>query len=175
MARENKQNRIVLKKLVLVTVLMFGFGYAMIPFYKKLCDVTGLNKDKVAVTNTQMDPARWVTVEFDANVGAKLPWLFQPQTTSMRLHPGEIKQVMYRVVNLTDRTIVGQAIPSFGPALAAAYFKKIECFCFSQQTLKPHEERLMPVQFVVQNDLPKDVHTITLSYTFFEQAKAGAT
>ena len=175
MAGKNAQNSTILKKLLLVSVLMFGFGYAMIPFYKKLCDVTGISKDKITVSNTQMDPARWVTVEFDANVGAKLPWIFEPQTTSLRIHPGEIKQVLYRVVNLTDRTIVGQAIPSYGPALAGAYFKKIACFCFTQQTLKPHEERLMPVQFVVQNNLPKDVHTITLSYTFYEQAKAGAT
>ena len=94
--------------------------------------------------------------------------------TSLRVNPGQMKQVMYRVVNLTDRTIVGQAIPSYGPARAGGYFKKIECFCFTQQTLQPHEVRLMPVQFVVQNDLPKDVDTITLSYTFFEQAKPGA-
>ncbi len=175
MSRENAQNRIVLKKLILMTVMMFGFGYAMIPFYKKICEVTGVSKEKIAVSNTQMDPARWVTIEFDANIGAKLPWRFEPQTTSLRVHPGEMKQVMYRVVNLTDRTIVGQAIPSYGPARAGGYFKKIECFCFTQQTLKPYEERMMPVQFVVQNDLPKDVHTITLSYTFYEQAKAGAT
>ncbi len=174
MAQEHLQNRLVLKKLLFVTVLMFVFGYALIPFYKKICEVTGINKDKVVVSNTQVDPARWVTIEFDANIGAKLPWKFEPQTTSLRLHPGEMKQVMYRVVNLTDRTIVGQAIPSYGPARAGSYFKKLECFCFTQQTLKPFEERLMPVQFVVQNDLPKDVHTITLSYTFFEQVKAGA-
>lgn len=174
MPSEDIQNRIVLKKLIFVTLLMFAFGYAMIPFYKKICEVTGLNKDKVVVSNTQMDPARWVTVEFDANIGAKLPWKFEPQTKRLRLHPGEVKQVMYRVVNLTNRTIVGQAIPSYGPALAGAYFKKIECFCFTQQTMKPFEERLMPVQFVVQNDLPKDVNTITLSYTFYEQVKAGA-
>ena len=174
MTQENSQNRLVLKKLLFVTVLMFVFGYAMIPFYKKICEVTGINKDKVVVSNTQMDPVRWVTIEFDANIGAKLPWIFEPQTKSLRLHPGEVKQVLYRVVNLTDRTIVGQAIPSYGPARAGAYFKKIECFCFTQQTLKPFEERLMPVQFVVQNDLPKDVNTITLSYTFYEQVKAGA-
>ena len=174
MAQEHLQNRLVLKKLLFVTVLMFVFGYALIPFYKKICEVTGINKDKVVVSNTQVDPARWVTIEFDANIGAKLPWKFEPQTTSLRLHPGEMKQVMYRVVNLTDRTIVGQAIPSYGPARAGSYFKKLECFCFTQQTLKQFEERLMPVQFVVQNDLPKDVHTITLSYTFFEQVKAGA-
>lgn len=174
MTQAHSQNRIMLKKLLFVTVLMFVFGYALIPFYKKICEVTGINKDKVVVSNTQVDPARWVTIEFDANTGAKLPWKFEPQTTSLRIHPGEMKQVMYRVVNLTDRTIVGQAIPSYGPARASGYFKKLECFCFTQQTLKPFEERLMPVQFVIQNDLPKDVHTITLSYTFFEQVKAGA-
>ena len=174
MSQENTQNRVLLKKLIFVTLLMFAFGYALIPFYKKICEVTGINKDKIVVSNTQMDPARWITIEFDANIGAKLPWKFEPQTASMRIHPGEMKQVMYRVVNLTDRTIVGQAVPSYGPSQAAAYFKKIECFCFTQQTLKPFEERLMPVQFVVQNDLPKDVSTITLSYTFYEQVKAGA-
>lgn len=174
MTQAYSQNRLMLKKLLFVTVLMFVFGYALIPFYKKICEVTGIYKDKVVVSNTQVDPARWVTIEFDANTGAKLPWKFVPQTTSLRIHPGEMKQVMYRVVNLTDRTIVGQAIPSYGPARASGYFKKLECFCFTQQTLKPFEERLMPVQFVIQNDLPKDVHTITLSYTFFEQVKAGA-
>jgi cytochrome c oxidase assembly protein subunit 11 len=174
MSEAKAQNRMLLKKLIFVTLVMFAFGYAMVPFYKKICDVTGLSKDRVAVSNTQMDPSRWVTIEFDANVGPKLPWKFEPQVTSMRVHPGEVKQVMYRVVNLTDRSIVGQAVPSYGPALAVQYFKKIECFCFTQQTLKAREERLMPVQFVVQNDLPKDVNTITLSYTFFEQAKANA-
>jgi cytochrome c oxidase assembly protein subunit 11 len=174
MSEAKAQNRMLLKKLIFVTLVMFAFGYAMVPFYKKICDVTGLSKDRVAVSNTQMDPSRWVTIEFDANVGPKLPWKFEPQVTSMRVHPGEVKQVMYRVVNLTDRSIVGQAVPSYGPALAVQYFKKIECFCFTQQALKAREERLMPVQFVVQNDLPKDVNTITLSYTFFEQAKANA-
>lgn len=174
MSEAKAQNRVVLKKLLFVTVVMFAFGYAMVPFYKKICEVTGLSKDRVAVSNTQMDPSRWVTIEFDANVGPKLPWKFEPQVTSLRVHPGEVKQVMYRVVNLTDRSIVGQAVPSYGPALAGQYFKKIECFCFTQQTLKAREERLMPVQFVVQNDLPKEVNTITLSYTFYEQAKANA-
>ena len=174
MADTKQENKIALKKLIFVTVLMFGFGFLLVPFYKKICEVTGINKDKIVVSNTQVDPARWVTIEFDANAGAKLPWKFEPLETSQRVNPGQMKQVMYRVVNLTDRTIVGQAIPSYGPARAGGYFKKIECFCFTQQTLKPHEVRLMPVQFVVQNDLPKDVDTITLSYTFFEQAKPGA-
>lgn len=169
------QNRSVLKKLIVVTIGMFAFGFALVPFYKKICEVTGLAQERVAVSNTQVDPARSVTVEFDANVGTGLPWRFEPLTPKVTAHPGEVKQVLYRIVNTTDRTVVGQAIPAYAPARAAGYFKKIECFCFSEQTLKPGEERLMPVQFVVQNDLPRDVHTITLSYTFYERtAKTAA-
>jgi cytochrome c oxidase assembly protein subunit 11 len=168
-----KQNRTVLKKLVITTVVMFGFGYALIPFYKKICEAYGISKDRVA-SNTQVDPTRSVTIEFDANVNQALPWRFEPMTTKLDVHPGEVKRVMYRVVNTTDRTIVGQAIPSYGPARAAQYFQKIECFCFTQQTLKPGETRMMPVQFVVQNDLPRDVPIITLSYTFFEPPKHAA-
>ncbi|MEJ5210789.1 MAG: cytochrome c oxidase assembly protein [Burkholderiales bacterium] len=171
---QRDQNRIVLRKLIVVTVAMFGFGFALVPFYKKICEVTGLSRERIAVSNTQVDFARTVTIEFDSNVGTGLPWRFEPQTVKLQVHPGELKQVFYRVVNTTDRTIVGQAIPAYAPARAASYFKKIECFCFSEQTLKPGEERLMPVQFVVQNDLPRDVHTITLSYTFYEHAPKAA-
>lgn len=163
------QNKVVLKKLIVITVAMFGFGYAMVPFYKKICDVTGLSQERIAVSNTQVDPTRLVTIDFDSNIGGNLPWKFEPLTLDLKVHPGEVKQVVYRVKNTTDRTIVAQAIPAYSPRRAASYFKKIECFCFSQQTLKPGEERLMPVQFVVQNDLPKDVTRITLSYTFYEQ------
>lgn len=169
-----QKNRVVLKKLAVVTVLMFGFGYALIPIYKKVCEATGISKSKIAVSNTQVDVARFVTIDFDSTVGGTLPWTIEPLTPSVKVHPGEMKQVMYRVVNTTDRTIVGQAIPAYAPQRAASYFKKIECFCFTQQTLKPGEERLMPVQFVVQNDLPKDVNTIVLSYTFYEQQPKAA-
>lgn len=174
MSDPTAQNKTVLKKLLVVTVAMFGFGFALVPFYKKICEVTGLTKERIAISNTQVDPARTVTIEFDSNLGGNLPWKFEPLTVSVKVHPGEVKQVLYRVRNTTDRTIVGQAIPAYGPARAASYFKKIECFCFSQQTLKPGEERLMPVQFVVQNDLPRDVKTITLSYTFYEQQPKAA-
>ena len=171
MSDTKQENKIALKKLIFVTVLMFGFGFLLVPLYKKICEVTGINKDKIVVSNTQVDPARWVNIEFDANLGKDLPWKFEPLTTRVRVHPGELKQVMYRVVNTTNRTMVGQAVPSYGPARAGSFFKKIECFCFTQQTFKPGEEKLMPVQFVVQNDLPKEVHTITLSYTFYEHVK----
>ncbi len=174
MSDSRTQNRLVLTKLLLVTVAMFGFGFALVPFYKKICDVTGLSRERIPVSNTQMDPARTVTIEFDSNVGTGLPWRFEPLTLKVEAHPGELKQVIYRVVNTSDRTIVGQAVPAYAPARAAGYFRKIECFCFSEQTLAPGEERLMPVQFVVQNDLPPDVNTITLSYTFYEHTPKAA-
>jgi cytochrome c oxidase assembly protein subunit 11 len=174
MADVKQQNRLLLKKFAIVTAMMFGFGYALVPIYKKVCEATGITKSRVAVSNTQVDVARFVTIDFDSTIGGTLPWKVEPLTRSVKVHPGEMKQVMYRVVNTTDRTIVGQAIPAYSPQRAASYFKKIECFCSSQQTLKPGEERLMPVQFVVQNDLPKDVNTIVLSYTFHEQQPKAA-
>lgn len=166
-------NRATLRKLVIVAVGMFGFGFALVPFYQKICEVTGLSRERVAVSNTQVDPTRRVRVEFDANTDASLPWRFEPLSASVEVHPGELAHVTYRVKNLTDRTIVGQAIPAYAPQRAASYFRKLECFCFSEQTLGPGEERLMPVQFIVQNDLPKDVPVITLSYTFHERPLAA--
>ena len=173
MADIQQQNRILLKKFAVVTALMFGFGYALVPIYKKVCEATGISKSRIAV-NSQVDATRLVTIDFDSTIGGTLPWKIEPQTPHVQVHPGEVKQVMYRVVNTTDRTITGQAIPAYAPQRAAGYFKKIECFCFTQQTLKPGEEKLMPVQFVVQNDLPGDVNTIVLSYTFYEQQPKAA-
>lgn len=173
MADVNARNKTTLKKFAIVTAVMFAFGYALVPFYKKICEATGVAQSRV-ISNTQLDPSRWVTVEFDSNLSKELPWKFEPVTANVKLHPGEVKQVMYRVKNLTDRTMVGQAIPAYAPLRAASYFQKIECFCFTQQTLKAGEERLMPVQFVVRNDLPKDVNTIVLSYTFYEQQPKAA-
>ena len=169
-------NRRMLVKLSIVASLMFGFGYAMVPFYRALCDALGLNSVvKVDVVgNTQVDTARFVTIEFDANLRSNLPWTFTPVERSVRIHPGALTQVTYEVRNRSDRPVTGQAIPSFGPQLAGRYFKKLECFCFSQQTLAPGEIRLMPVVFVVEPGLPQDVNTVTLSYTFFEvEGKAG--
>jgi cytochrome c oxidase assembly protein subunit 11 len=162
-------NRVLLKKLVVVTVGMFGFGYAMVPFYNKICEVTGINADgaQVLAKNTQVDVSRKVTMEFDANVDAKLPWKFTPVQKSISMHPGEMVQVLYEAENQTDQDITGQAIPSYGPQLAAQFVKKIECFCFTGQTLKAHEKRQMPVMLVLDPALPRDVNTVTLSYTFF--------
>lgn len=163
-------NLTMLRKLLVVALVMFGFGYALVPFYKKICEVTGINNVLKAdqVANTQVDVARWLTVEFDTNVRDNLPWIFRPVEKSVRFHPGELMQVTFELRNDSNRAITGQAIPSYGPQLAAGYFKKLECFCFTQQTLQPGEVKRMPVVFVIERDLPQDVNTVTLSYTFFE-------
>ena len=164
-------NRRMLAKLLLVAVAMFGFGYALVPFYQKICEVTGINNLLNAddPVSTQVDATRSVTVEFDANTHG-LPWSFKPGQTSVTVHPGELVHVKYLVQNTRDRAVTGQAIPSYGPQLAGQYFRKLECFCFARQTLGPGEAREMPVVFVIDPALPKDVGTITLSYTFFEVA-----
>jgi len=166
-----ESNRQMLKKLVAAAVLMFGFGYALVPLYEKICEVTGVRylfvPDQVTPQNTQVDYSRKISMEFDANV-QRLTWTFKPVEASRDVHPGEVSQIVYEIRNTSDRTVTGQAVPSYGPSEATKYFKKIECFCFQQQTLGPHEVRRMPVVFVIDPALPKIVNTITLSYTFFE-------
>jgi cytochrome c oxidase assembly protein subunit 11 len=171
---QRHDNRALLTKLSVVVIAMFGFGYALVPFYEKICDVTGLRNiaQADAVRNTQVDATRDVRIEFDSNV-RKLPWRFRALTPVVDVHPGEVRQVLFEVVNTTDRAVTGQAVPSYGPPLAAQYFRKLECFCFSRQTLQPGERRQMPVVFAVDAALPADVATITLSYTFFEVEGAG--
>ncbi len=162
-------NRRLLGKLCVFVVAMFGFGYALVPFYEKICEATGIRNLGRAdtVVNTQIDATRDVRIEFDSNI-RKLPWRFRALTPVVDVHPGEVRHVVFEIVNSTDRPLTGQAIPSYGPPHAAQYFKKLECFCFTRQTLQPGEARQMPVVFVIDADLPKDVATITLSYTFFE-------
>ena len=180
MAIKSSSSSLVIK-LSLLAVVMLGFTYAMVPIYKSACDAGWLDATRdnsanpyanvnanVDTSNTQVDKSRWITVEFVANMNDKMPWNFEAQQKSIRIHPGEMTNVVYDVVNTTDRETVGVAVPSYGPALAVEYFKKVECFCFTKQTMAPHERRGMPVVFVVTPDLPKDVNTITLSYTFFE-------
>jgi cytochrome c oxidase assembly protein subunit 11 len=173
--REAAANRRMLGKLLVVTAGMFGFGFALVPLYEKICEATGINSllkpdvvSSAAAANTQVDATRSVTIEFDSNLRSNLPWHFKPLEASVRVHPGEMTTVVYEVENRSGRPVTGQAIPSYGPAVAGKYFKKLECFCFTQQTLAPGEKRQMPVQFVVDRELPSEVNTITLSYTFFE-------
>ncbi len=168
-------------KLAVVTALMFGFGYALVPIYKTICTALGINvlslaeidvqggaraDAKSATKNTQIDTSRTITIEFDAN--SRGPWEFHPAKRSVDVHPGEMTTVMYEFRNVQNRTMAAQAIPSYAPMQAMPYFNKLECFCFNQYTLKPGESKQWPVVFVIDPKLSKDVKTITLSYTFFE-------
>ncbi len=169
---ERSENQRMLVKLLVIALAMFGFGFALVPFYKQICDATGVRdlNQPDEVRNTQVDKGRDVVIEFDANVSDKLPWQFKPEQSRIVVHPGQLTTVVYDVENVADRTIVGQAVPSFGPAVAGRYFHKLECFCFTRQTFQAHEKRRMPVVFLVDPTLPKEVNTITLSYNFFEVA-----
>jgi cytochrome c oxidase assembly protein subunit 11 len=177
------ENRRMLGKLVVVVAAMFGFGYALVPMYRSICDALGINvlslseqrtatgswsgrTAATSATNTQVDASRTITVEFDAN--ARGPWDFKPAVRSLQVHPGELTTVMYEFKNIQNRTMAAQAIPSYAPQQASAHFNKLECFCFNEYTLAPGESKTWPVVFVVDPKLPKDVTTITLSYTFFE-------
>ncbi len=165
----SRSKRVVVVRLCGLVVLMFGFGYALVPLYDVFCRITGQNTMGTVekVQNTQVDTSRSVIVEFDTNAH-NIPWQFKALQTSMRVHPGEMAQAVFEVHNDKDYAVSGQAIPSFGPGFVGRHFKKIECFCFTRQTLGPGETRRMPVVFYVDAKLPKDVNTITLSYTFFE-------
>jgi cytochrome c oxidase assembly protein subunit 11 len=192
MSREARQapevvrhNATMVRKLVVVALLMFGFGWALVPLYRKICEVTGINllttRDPAVeqrARNTQVDTSRRIVVEFDANRHG--PWRFTPHVNHVEVHPGELVRVDYDLVNLEGRPMAGQAIPSYAPMQSARYFQKLECFCFQQQTLAAGETRRFPVVFFVDPALPRDVTQITLSYTFFEvpgaapKAQAGA-
>ena len=170
------ENATMLKKLAVITAGMFAFGYALVPIYKHICELTGINilalgEKQVpgasrAPANSQVDTARTITVEFDAN--ARGPWQFKPAVASIKVHPGELATVMYEFQNVQPRRMSAQAIPSYAPRQAASHFNKVECFCFNQYTLEPGEKKQWPVAFVIDPKLSKDVTTITLSYTFFE-------
>jgi cytochrome c oxidase assembly protein subunit 11 len=170
-----EQNRKLFVRLAIVALAMFGFGYALVPLYYRMCEALGLNAlGEVAAQprNSQVDAARKVTIEFDANAHG-LAFRFRPLVNHIDVHPGELATVEYEVRNDQPVAVTAQAVPSYGPAIAANYFKKIECFCFTQQTLGPGESRRMPVVFVVDPKLPQDVTSIAISYTFFEVAGRG--
>ena len=189
MAAIQSLNRQILLKLLIASVMMFGFGYALVPMYKALCEVTGINvvtsKNNYGVRayspnkvgNSQIDYSRVITIEFDSN--SRGPFTFRPVKNYLEVHPGEMTEIVYEVSNNLNRSVEAQAIPSYAPKSATEYFTKLECFCFLQQTLAAHEVRKMPVVFVIDAGLPQDVKTITLSYTLFElgvgQQPAGST
>jgi len=175
--RLRRDNIRMVGKLFVVAALMFSFGYALVPIYRSICAALGVNVLSLSEQgipgatssikpNTQVDLARTVTVEFDAN--ARGVWEFKPATSSLQVHPGEMTTVMYEFRNSQPRTLAAQAIPSYAPKQALPYFHKLECFCFREYTLQAGESKQWPVVFVIDPKMPKDIKTITLSYTFFE-------
>lgn len=186
-----KHRRLIIRLLLLVGAA-FIFAFAMVPLYNVLCEATGLNgkstdrkviRDSFGVGGLQttansapastaaptpkVDVTRSVRVEFTGTVMPGLPWDMRPLTISLDIHPGELQQVSYLVRNTSDRTITGQAVPSLSPGQAARYFDKIECFCFTQQTLGPGEAREMPLAFIIKPEMDREISEITLSYAFF--------
>ncbi|WP_297528627.1 cytochrome c oxidase assembly protein [Thiohalobacter sp.] len=160
------------RKLVLITIGMFGFGFLMVPFYNVFCDITGLNgrgdfQADEAVAH-EVDESRWVTVEFVASVNQGLPWEFRPEVTRMKVRPGQAYTAVFHARNQAGRPMVGQAVPSVAPGIAAPYFQKTECFCFSRQPFDAGQAREMPVRFIISPDLPEEIEEVALSYTFFD-------
>lgn len=176
-----RDNLRMLAKLGVIVALMFGFAYSLVPLYNAICSALGINVLSLSerqhavraddVRNTQVDYSRKITIEFDAN--ARGPWEFKPAVNHLEVHPGELATVMYEFRNVQPRVMAAQAIPSYAPKQATAHFNKLECFCFNEYTLQPGEKKSWPVVFVIDPKLPKDVKTITLSYTFFEVAGKG--
>lgn len=169
-------NRLLVRRLLFMTVAMFGFGFAMVPIYDVFCDITGFN-GKTGVVQAKdvgaADMERTVTVEFLATTNSDLNWEIRPLQKSMKIHPGAIYEVSYYAKNLSDTSSVGQAVPSVTPSKGSLYFNKTECFCFTRQLFEAGEGRAMPVRFVVDEDLPAEISTLTLSYTFFDVSESG--
>lgn len=164
-----RANTILLRRLLLVAVAMFGFGFALVPLYSVFCDLTGFNRDdaQVLARNSQVDTSRNIQVQMLADRRDGDAWRLSAPAEAIAPHPGELVMVEYQLDNLGDRPLVGHAVPSYAPARAAAYFRKIDCFCFREQRLAPHESRRLPVLFVLDHDLPADIGVVTLSYTFY--------
>ncbi|ALO33453.1 cysteine synthase [Colwellia sp. MT41] len=172
-ATESRNNNSkTVKKLLLVVLAMFGFGFALVPLYDVFCDITGLNgktnKTAVAYTATTIDKSRTVTVQFITRNAQGIPWIFEPVINEITVHPGEITLVSFYAKNKASYDMTAQAVPSVSPGLAANYFHKIECFCFTQQPLRAAEEVEMTLQFYVDVELPEDINTLTLSYTLYD-------
>lgn len=167
-----QSNNRTVKKLLLVVVAMFGFGFALVPLYDVFCDITGLNgktSDTAAIyEDSGVDKSRTVKVQFITRNAKGIPWNFEPVINEIDVHPGEMKLVSFYAKNKADHDIIGQAVPSVSPGLAANYFHKIECFCFTQQPLAAGKDVEMSLQFYVDVELPTDINTLTLSYTLYD-------
>ncbi len=171
------KNKRLVKKLVWLVAGSLLFAFALVPLYDVLCTVTGLNgktsNTAAVLAKAKVDDSRWVTVQFVTSVMPGLGWNFYPKQSSVKVHPGQIETVIFVAKNTTNEVVVGRAIPSITPGVAASYLKKIECFCFVNQSLKAGEEKEMPLRFFVSPELPKDVSDMTLSYSFFPAVNSG--
>ncbi len=167
MLRPNKR---LVTRLLLLVVAMFAFGFALVPLYDVMCKALGINgKTGDRYTQTQqVDDSRQVRVQFLATNNADMVWGFYPKAEELSVHPGAVNEMLFVAQNPTSKPMTAQAIPSISPSTAAVYFHKTECFCFTQQMLQPGERIEMPVRFIVDRDLPKDVKHLTLAYTLFD-------
>ena len=175
--RQRDERRLV-SQLVAMTVEMFGFGYLLVPLYDVFCDITGLNGrtgDRVVAAVEAPDLARLVTVEFITAVGGGAAWVFHPVDRSMEVHPGKLYTATFYAENPTESAVIGQAVPSVAPGIAAKYFQKTDCFCFDQQAFKPREGREMVVRFIIDPELPPEVETVSLAYTLYNVERLAAT
>ena len=174
---KNRANIRSAGRLGLIVLAMFGFGFALVPLYSVFCEITGLNGKTGVVEASALDGAvdysRTVTVEFTGSVNSQLPWEFAPVNYKMKVHPGKVYDASYIARNLGSSAKVGQAVPSVAPAVASKYFDKTECFCFTAQKFEAGETRELPLRFVVDTNLPPEIKTLTLSYTFFERDAKG--
>lgn len=174
-ADTDNANRKLAIKMAWVVAGSLLFAFALVPLYDVLCSVTGLNgktdNNATTLSKAKVDESRSVTVQFTSAVMPGLGWNFYPKQSSVTMHPGEIQTVLFEAKNITNQVVVGQAVPSVTPGVASVYLKKIECFCFVNQSLKPGETKIMPLRFFVDPAIPKDISEMTLSYSFFEATR----
>lgn len=178
-ATRQQTNRKLALQLAGVTIAMFGFGFALVPLYDVFCDITGLNgKAVIRISATEagaVDSSRWVTVEFLSSSNAAGGWAFAPTLNKLRVQPGKLYSVSYRAQNPTNQAMTMRAVSSIAPGVAAGYVSKLECFCFRQQRFAAHEQRLMPLRFMVNRTLPPEVGTISIAYTLFNSLEREVT
>ena len=176
-SKRRQANRRTAKRLGVVVLAMFGFGFALVPLYNVFCEITGLNGKTGVVEAKSLDgsydESRLVTVEFVGSVNSALPWEFAPVRYKMQVHPGKVYEAAFVARNMAAETKIGQAVPSVAPTTASRFFNKTECFCFTAQKFNPGEERQLPLRFVIDRGLPAEIRTVTLSYTFFEDNTKG--
>lgn len=172
---QQNSNKKIITWLIGAVLLMFGFGFAMVPLYNTFCKITGINGKTAGRYKVdyalEVDTSRTIKIQFISHLNQGMPWEFKPMVKSVTVHPGEIKQVSFYVKNLSNKPIIGRAIPSISPGIVASHMHKTECFCFNEQLLKPGESKLLPLMFFIGKEFPKEYGEMTLAYTLFDTKK----